>query len=621
MKKRILMVAIAVLSTITIRGYAQQENIAAKLGFPQTIVYNGKIVTMDDTSFASQVGTVAQAMAIRDGKILLMGTNAEVRAFAGPQTKQIDLKGRMVLPSLMLTHEHPTDWAFNEPRGFRHILPNDDVIVSRWMPSLPPKEQIAIFEGVMKEAVSKAKPGEWIRIIFNWGPDYEWATEMGRLFRVSITKEWLDQLAPNNPVTVKDGFIGSIANTKGIDEFRSVHPGFAPMYDAGRRGDRGEMGPAFISRVERSGSLGRPLDPDVMLKGKLPILADILKAQLELWASYGMTTFGSGPYAASNLRAFHLLDAQGRMPARFAWAYDGPNLDLEQLKVLSGTLGHGTDYLWFMGVRGYDGGCFSVPEKAEWTQQMEANQQGGGGDEGEGGVTCSNAPGSPGYQKMANIAESGLRIAAMHSGGDKGIDYVMDAIEEGSKRAGMTLEEIRAKRHAFDHGAGAPRPQQIPRIKNLGMMASQLNTILWETHRGASVIAKQFGIEYTNWVVPRKSVNDAGIMNTFEIDRPLPHKIFFFIAKGMNRYNDREQQVYGPGERTDRITQLKALTTWAGYYVLRENLLGTLGPGKYADFIVLDRDFLTIPEAEIPQTQVLMTVVGGKPVHLDHLYS
>src|SRR5438093_9514034 len=105
-------------------------------------------------------------------------------------------------------------------------------------------------------------------------------------------------------------------------------------------------------------------------------------------------------------------------------------------------------------------------------------------------------------------------------------------------------------------------------------------------------------------------------MNGFEIDRPLPHKVFVFITKGMNRRNDRDQKVYGPGERTDRVTQLKALTVWGSYYVLREKLLGTLEPGKFADLIILDRDFLTIPEAEIPKTQVLMTLVGGKTVHL-----
>ena len=67
----------------------------------------------------------------------------------------------------------------------------------------------------------------------------------------------------------------------------------------------------------------------------------------------------------------------------------------------------------------------------------------------------------------------------MHTGGDKDIDYYMDAIEQASQRAGLTLEEIRAKRHAFDHGSGGPRPDQIPRMKNLGMMASQNNTYLW----------------------------------------------------------------------------------------------------------------------------------------------
>ncbi|MBI3896603.1 MAG: amidohydrolase family protein [Acidobacteria bacterium] len=596
-------------------GWAQQADIAAKLGFPQTILYNGKIVTMDSESFGSNPGTIVQAMAIRNDKILATGNNAEIRALAGPQTRQIDLKGREVLPNFMLTHEHPTDWVFIEPRAFRHVLPNDDVIVSRWMPNLPPKEQMAKFDGVVKEAVGKAKPGQWVRVVFNWGPDYEWATEMQPLFSRSITKEYLDQLAPNNPLSVKNGFIGIAANSKAAEEFRKVHPD--PEYYGPDQRYKDEA--ARVKQARDRGSLGRPLDPDVMLNGKLPVLADLLKSELELWASYGITGFGSSPYAFANFQALSLLDEKGEMPARFAWGYTGNFTlgytgavwDTEVLRYLAGLVGKGSDYLWLAGAWNSTGsGCMSIPERDEWVQQRQ--QAGGGG--GAGG--CNFEPGSIQREILERIIESGLRVATIHTGGDKDIDYLMDAIEAASKRAGITLDQIRAQRFAFDHGSGAPRPEQIPRIKNLGMMVSQINTILWETHRGASVTAKQYGIEYTDWVVPRKTVNDAGIRNTFEIDRPLPHKIFFFITKGMNRYNDRDQRVYGPNQKTDRIVQLRALTRWAGFYFMKEDRMGTLEPGKLADFIVIDRDFLTIPESEIPQTDVLMTMVGGKIIHL-----
>ena len=610
--RRVLMIGLAVISC-GVGGIAQNVTVAAKLGYPQMIVYNGKIVTMDDASFASRVGTIVQAMAIRDGKILTTGSNAEVRALAGPPTKQMDLKGRMVLPSFILTHEHPTDWAFIEPRAFRHVFPGDDVILSRWIESLPPKEQLAKFEPLVREAVAKAKPGQWIRVLFNYGPEYEWASELIPLFRKSVTKEWLDQLAPNNPLTVKDGFINSVVNGKAMEEFRKVHPDIN-FYETGRRG--GQRNPEREARAERMGTLGRPVDPDAMLNGKLPQLAQLLKAEMELWASYGIATFGSSPYAYSNLQAMDLLDKKGEMPARFAWGYTGPAWDMETLRVIAAAQGHGTDHLWLVGAwSGSGSGCMTVPERPEWKQMRAEFPYGGGGEEG-GGARCSFAPGTVGREIMERIVESGLRIATMHTGGDKDIDYFMDAVEQGSQKAGLTLDQIRAKRHAFDHGAGAPRPEQIPRMKRLGILASEINTILWETHRGASLIAKQFGIEYTSWVVPRKSLTDAGIPTGFEIDRPLPHKVFFFITKGMNRYNDRDQKVYGPNEKTDRITQLKALTRWGAYYLLRENLQGTLEPGKFADFIVLDKDFLTVPEEQIPSVRVLLTVVGGKTVHL-----
>ena len=592
MKKAATVLLVLILCTSW--GWAQQTDGNSRLGYPQMILYNGKIVTMDDSSFESRVGAIVQAMAVRDAEILATGSNDEIRALAGPQTQSIDLKGRTVLPSLILTHEHPTDWMFQEPRAITHVLPNDDMVIHRWLPSIPPKEQLARFEIVMQEAVAKAKPGQWILISFNWGLDYQWAREMGVLFRDSIKKEYLDQLAPNNPVKVKNGFITSVVNQKALDEELLVHPTQIVLSDQEKQGY----------------GFNRPLEPDVVFRGKTPVLAAILKAEMELWARYGVTTFGSSPYAYHNFQALDYLDKRGEMPARFAWGYTGPEWSTNILRYLSGMMGHGTDHVWLVGAWGSSGSrCMSIPMRAEWEQLQKQYTYGGT-------ARCNFAPGSPGRELLERIIESGVRVATMHTGGDKDIDYFMDAIEEASRKAGLSLEEIRAKRHAFDHGEGAPRPDQIPRMKQLGMMASEINTNLWEPQRGASVIAKQYGVEYTSWVVPRKALTDAGVRSSFEIDRPLPQKIFFFVLKGVNRYHDYDQRVYGPDQRTTRIIQLKALTRWGAYYLLREDRLGTLEAGKFADFIVLDKDFLTIPEDQIPDIQVLMTSVGGKVVHL-----
>ncbi|MBI2817910.1 MAG: amidohydrolase family protein [Acidobacteria bacterium] len=572
------------------------QSINPKLvSYPDYILYNGKIVTVDDASFQSNVGTIVQALAIRDRRILDRGTNAGMQALAGPNTKKIDLKGRTVLPSFILTHEHPTDWAFQEPKAMQHVLPNDDVIVHRWLKSAPLDQQFAEFKTVLKEALGKARPGQWILIAFTWGPNMEWSAALDRDFGKLVTKADLDSVAPNNPVIVKNGLVRSMVNTRAIEAIKEVHPGLAVIGS-----------PEYVKKWEQNpdGIVNRPFESNVMLRGKMPILEQILKAEMETWTANGVTGFGSSTYTFSNLQALGNLDRRGEMPARFAWGYRGSDYNLEWLRYLQGMENRGTDYLWLIGAQPLltGGYCTTLAEKL------------GKPDLGP----CVFAPGMEGRKMLDNIIAAGMRIATMHSWGDKDIDYLMDAIEEGSAKIGLTPDQIRAKRHAFDHGGGAPRPDQIPRMKKLGMMASQINTALWEdeSHPGTLVYAQRFGLEYANWVVPRKSLTDAGIMSTQEIDRPFPEKMFYTIEVGMTREHPRTKQVYGAAERTDRIIQLKSLTTWAGHYVLREKELGSLEAGKFADLIVLDRDYMTIPVADMRNVKVLMTMVGGQVVHL-----
>lgn len=553
---------------------------------PDQIFYNAKVVTMDDPSPTTDIGTIVQAFAVRGDRILATGTNDEIRALAGPGTVQTDLGGRTVLPSFILTHEHPTDWAWTEPEALRHVFAegNPDLIV-RFLQG-DGEAQIASFERTLTEAVRAARPGQWILISSDFGANFEHMPVLWEKFLKSVTPARLDELAPDNPVRVKNAWIDGLLNTTGMEALRAIFP-HARLEG---RGNRGES--------------GRQLEPDVILYGKTERNARLLQAEMELWAAHGVTVFGSSPYAPGNFRSLVWLDARREMPARFAWGYSGPDLHFDTLRMVAGMLGHGSDYLWNVGAQGEESGGSCTTLNA--APRVKARED------------CAFNPGTPGREVIENIVRAGGRIATMHSGGDKDIDNLLDAIEKASKEAGLSLEEIRARRHAFDHASGAPRPDQIPRIKRLGMMVSMINTVLWEnrTDYDISFRVRNYGAEYAHYAVPRRSVTEAGIMNTQEIDRALPHWLFYNLWVGMTRYNAGQDRTYAPKEGTDRVTQMKALTTWGAHYVLREDRLGSLEPGKFADFVVLDKDFVSIPQDEIPTIAVLMTVVGGRTVHL-----
>ena len=128
-----------------------------------------------------------------------------------------------------------------------------------------------------------------------------------------------------------------------------------------------------------------------------------------------------------------------------------------------------------------------------------------------------------------------------------------------------------------------------------------------------------YGAGNANRIGPIKSMLQAGIMVTAEAEVAAESgtsaTYFAHQAHFLTRKNSRGEPV-APEEAIDRLTLMKMMTTWASHYVMREKDLGSLEPGKLADFVVFNKDYFTVPEAEIPTVFPLLTVLGGKTIVL-----
>jgi predicted amidohydrolase YtcJ len=610
--KTALTTALMVLA-IPVLTSGQARDIRAVLGYPQTIYHNAKIITVSDATFTSELGLIGQAMAIRDGKVLFVGSNDDVRALAGPQTELIDLKGRTVVPGFITVHNHPQDWVHSVPKILTKVVP-ESMTVQRFITG-PPAEQIQKLPEVIAEAVKVAKPGVWIKVMLLWDIDTSPDDTMQEWAGTRITKAMLDQAAPNNPLMVRSRPMilsqsnSAMLNQKGIEAVeRDAPPWSFPA--------------SLIERAKKGQDIGgipatRIIDREIMITPEL--LTEALRLDVSWWAGLGQTTFGTFLYHSPRvLQAFRELDEKGQLDNRMAWGWGAiPEAFWKQdfedpflVADLATREGEGTDHIWYMGTGETAGQCVSLHPLPNRPKDVELVMRGGGcaGEYAKGGVL---------WNSLYKIVKEGGRLIGSHQFGDVDIQNILNLIQEASKDAGFTKEEIRARRHSADHMQGWPRPDQVPVIKDLGMIVGGTNLYIYQD---APRWLRDYGEKALEMVVPRKSMIKSGIMNGIEIDKPYEaseagETAFTYLSWAITR-KAQDGKVYLPEQRLSREEALKTATIWGAFYVLKENQLGSLQPGRFADFLVLDRDYLTIPEDQIPSIRILMTALGGKIVHL-----
>ena len=565
------------------------------VAYPDFIIHNAKIVTMSDASLNDSPGKIVEAMAVRGDAIQFIGSNQQVLSYAGPKTRKIDLKGRTVVPGLMNTHTHWHNGAVSE--YFRKHPEKIEALVRQF--SVTGKSFGEITKGielVLKENMANPLPGQWAFINV---PQNSTGTELGPEYirNQGMTAAQLDVLAPNTPAVLMCSSCSFIVNTAARKDIADIF-----MLDP----DDTEEDINSDTAVQTV--FGRTILMEKYFGEHLEELADLLENDLKEKAAGGFTTYSSHMQGLMFMPAFQKLVREDRMPIRFGFAYRYCaefNADMAGCFRRHGDwAGMGNKYFWSVGTTlgAIDGAppnfCTKAVPRPEYKDRVLE--------------TCQVRPGSPYYEAIYTILRSRMRLAVNHSWADGGLDTVMDIMERVmQENPNITLDFMRSLRVSADHCGLMPRPDQLPRIKKLGMIIScGANNM----NRAAPWI-KVFGEDKADWTNPIKNMLNAGVMPTSEGEGGADVTPMYANLVRMTRKTETGE-IVGPKQAIDRVSAIKMQTIWAAYYVLKEKELGSLEPGKLADFVVFNKDYFTVPPDDIPTVFPLMTVLGGETMML-----
>ncbi len=522
-----------------------------------TILINGKVVTVDDRF------TIAEALAIRGQRIVAVGSNAEIAKLRGAQTRTIDLAGRTVIPGLIDNHSH---WV----RAAEHNELRFDGVTTR-------KRAIAL----LTERVREAKPGAWIAVLGGWSEEQFTDDQRG------FPRAELDTIAPNNPVVLQSvynhSYLNSAAlNAAGIDEETANPPNGRIEKDAAGKPTgvvRGAGGVAFVAAKI-------PLaDEATWFANTRRLVAYLNALGITAWGDLG----GRG-MSARHYEPYRRLAAAGDLNARVFWHTIRQPATPEQMdKVLT-----------------------EVPQTTPFQGNSDYFDHIGWGESTYGPATTNtmraDSPMNPAVMAQVRrlaeaLAKQGIALNA-HVEMQTAIDAFLDEYEAINK-----LRPIKNLRWVYSH-LDQVTDAQIERMKRLGMSAQLHSRPLIQ----GALMHKVHGDKAWD-MPPFRRVQNSGIHWGLGSDATAvtPSNPFYTLSFAVTG-----KMIGGRHVNRQTITREEALiahTRSNGHFLFQETNIGSLARGKYADLLVLDRDYLTVPADEIKDIKPLMTMVGGKVVH------
>jgi predicted amidohydrolase YtcJ len=531
----------------------------AQQSAPDFILTNGKIITVDEKF------TIAQAVAIKGERVIAVGTTQQIGQMSGPATRRIDLRGRAVVPGLIDNHMHllraGTTWA-HEVRL--------DGVDSR-------KHALDLFAARAKAIA----PGDWVYTIGGWSVD-QFADS-----RSKFTREELDRIVPNHPVAIQESYYRTYLNSRGLEAL-GIRDGAADPPDfpkgsivrdgSGRATGIVEGGMGAVRAIAAK----MPRVPDSELEAStLAMIKDMNRA--------GLTAFGVAGCDANLVAMYRKWEAQRQLNVRI-FCIDGvgagtpEQVDRALPRIADIKLFQGDDYvdsvLYGESVYGplhdpmFDSTSEPKPEQlAQWRRlAME-------------------------------IAKNRLPLH-VHAELTHTIDAFLDQIEAVNK-----VYPVKNLRWMLAH-FNQSNASQMERMKRLGMYAA---VHPWNVINGG-IMHEIFGDDAYEQP-PLATIQNSGIVWGFGSDGSAANQYMPFITLNYAVTGKMTSGLKVMRQTISREDALIAYTRRNAFFVFQEDNLGAIQPGKLADLVVLDRDYLTIPADQIKDIKPVLTMVGGRIVY------
>jgi len=519
-----------------IAGCALSEHAAAQqadLNSPDLVLVGGRILTMDSRS------SVAEALAVRDGRILAVGSDAAVRPMAGPQTRVIDLAGKTVVPGLIDTHAH-----------FGAAGLSDYVV------NLGPAKSVAGALELLKAFVARKKPGEWI-ITGGWHPPSQLAEKR------YLTRQEIDSVAPNNPVYLRTVGHFAMANSLALQKAGIDKTSPNPSGGSFEKDASGELTGVLVeTAIPLVENLVPPFTEDEEIR-QYKIAEGVLN-------SYGITSVVEGATSARDTRTLQKIALSNAATLRVGLMYrPEPPAELSAWEaIMSGsgaTSGFGDDWLKFGGIKiFYDGGMtLRTAMMRDVYPDSHDNYRG----------IAQQTPER--LKQLVSIANKSNWRVGVHVVGDLGVDQVLDAFEAADKE-----KSIRDRRFILIH-ASLIRPEQMDRARALGVRVDFQNVFMWDK---AATVERFLGKATADRALPTKTLIDRmgldnlGAGTDFPVNPINPFlNIYIMVTR-----KDPNGNVYGASEAISREQALRLYTSAASRYMFDEGRKGTLEAGKLA---------------------------------------